>query len=222
MRAVLIATLMLAACGSGAGPANNASTDLAADPAGAARSNQAAGNVAEANQAAAAPVALSGSREEQVAQLLAALVPVSASRDWNAARAAFPGARWDRRTSDANPQLGFTDVLTGDIAVAGANYSIVINGSRGAVNIIMFNAPEGIVLDRAGLRRALEARGVTWRRTGCMGMAVTVVQLSANGRSTLLSDSVNAGSRVEPSSYYSFSFDEPEYAASDLSQDCED
>jgi hypothetical protein len=222
MRALLLTTLFLAACGTGPGPANNSSADPAANVAPPPPSNQAAGNAAEANQAASAPAALSGSREQQVAQVLAAIVPISASRDWDAARAAFPGARWERRTSDANPRLGFTDVLTGDIAIAGVDYTIVINGSGRAVNTIMLSAPEGTVLDRAGLRRALEARGVAWRRTGCMGMTVTVVQLSANGRSTLLSDSVNSGSRVEPSSYYGFSFAEPEYAASDLSQDCED
>lgn len=233
MRLIVLGAMALVGCSAGS-PPSNAAENAAVAPAEA--GNQAAAANATANAAEPAPAGLSGTQAERVAQLLVNIVGVSGSRDWDAARNAFPGARWDERTSDTRQTVvmngqrvpttqsvtGATDVLLGSIELAGTSFDIIINGSRERVQLISLSAPGGTVVDRAALRRAVAARGATWRRTGCMGMDVTVVELTANGHTALLSDTVNSGSRVEPSSDYSFSFGEPEYVAADLSQDCQD
>ena len=183
MRFSLPAILLIAACGSGPGQA---------------------GTLVQPAQAAESPVRLSGSREEQLAQVLAAIVPVSASRDWAAAQAAFPGARWEERTSDTAPTVveggitdgsqpeppSDTDALGGSIDLNGDRFAINIYGSPERVTMIGLRPPDGTLVSRAALFRALAARGVGWRLLRCEPISyiigVTIVELTVGGQSAIL------------------------------------
>jgi hypothetical protein len=211
MRFSLLAILLLAACGSAPGQAGN-SVD-----------------------AGGAPVRMTGSRDEQVAQLLAAIVPVGASRDWAAARAAFPGARWEERTSDTSPtrveggitypsqldSLGYSDALEGSIDLNGDRFTIFIAGTPERVTLIRLNAPEGSLVSRTALRRALSARGVGWRLIRCdpIGDTITelIVELSAGSRSATFQDTFSG-----QASAYIFSFGAPLYDPADPPGECRD
>ena len=169
---------------------------------------------------AAQSSALGRSAEERVAQWLAAIVPVSASRDWAAAQAAFPGARWEARTSDTRPtvvrdgitypsqleSLGYTDLIDGSVDLNGELFRIEIVGTTERVTGIRLNAPEGVIVDRGELRRALLARGVGWRLLRCdfvgAEMTQTIVELTASGRSAIFQDSFSG-----EASAYMFGFD---------------
>jgi hypothetical protein len=154
---------------------------------------------------------LSGSRAEQVAQVLAAIIPVSRSRDWAAARAAFPGARWGERTSSTVPTTDgsthATDYLDGSIDLDGDRYRIIMYGTPARVASIELDAPEGIRADVAALRRALATRGASWRLIRCdpVGEAMThaVLELTAGGQSAIFSMLSGEGGGA-----YIFSFDE--------------
>ena len=177
----------------------------------------------------------SGQAEERVAQALAAIVPVSVSRDWAAARAAFPGARWQERTSDTTPTVvregitypgtldtnGYTDSLEGSLDLDGAPLRIEILGTPERVTMIRLNAPEGMLVGRAALRRALAARGVAWRLLRCnpIGDANVpiIVELTAGGRSTIFEDTFSG-----EASAYAFSFDGGMYDPADPPGDCPD
>ena len=212
MRFSLPAILLIAASGSGFGQA---------------------GNLVQSGQAAETPARLSGSREEQVAQVLAAIVPVSESRDWAAAQAAFPGARWDERTSDTTPTrveggitypgaletLGYTDALEGSIDLGGGPFRIMIMGTRERVTNIRLDAPENVRIGRTALRRALLARGAGWRLLRCdpvgEAMTQTIVELTARGRATIFLDSFSGAASV-----YEFAFDGGLYSPEDPPGDC--
>ena len=213
MRFSLLAILLIGACASGSGQARAVVASGQAD----------------------SPDSLGGSREEQVAQALAAIVPVSASRDWAAARAAFPDARWEERTSDTTPTVvrdgitypgtldtnGYTDSLEGSIDLNGARLRIEILGTPERVTMIRLNAPEGMLVGRAALRRALAARGVVWRLIRCnpIGDANVpiIVELSAGGQSTIFEDTFSG-----EASAYEFSFDGGLYDPADPPGDCPD
>src|SRR5262245_62078932 len=155
---------------------------------------------------AESPLRVPGSHEEQVAQWLAAIVPVSASRDWAVAQAAFPGARWEARRSDTTPTVvrdgitypgtledrGFTDAIEGSVELAGGAMRIAIIGTPERVIGIRLNATEGINVDRLALRHAVAARGVRWRLLRCDplgdGRSQVIVELTFNGQSTLFLD----------------------------------
>ena len=178
-----------------------------------------------ANVPAAQPrvAALTGTRPERIAQLLLNSLAAGGSRDWAAAQAAFPGARWERRTSDtaqtatingqtfptAQSVTGSTDVIVGTITLGRLRYEIGINGSQSRVFAISFNSPEDEVDDRDAIRRAFEARGGQWRSQGCVGMQMEIVRLSHAGVSVLVDFSTNMGSRVGPSSHYVLEFQTP-------------
>ena len=179
--------------------------------------------------------AQAGSRHEQVARSLAAIVPVGASRDWAAAQAAFPGALWWERTSDTAPTrvedgitypsqletLGYTDALEGSIDVDGDRFSILIAGTPERVTLIRLNAPEGSVIGRVALRQALAARNVGWRLVRCDPIGDDIVQLivelSAGGQSVTFEDSFSG-----EASAYMFSFDGPLYDPADPPGECGD
>lgn len=221
MRVLLVSALVLVGCSSGAAVSNASSNDAA----GTAVAAHSATPDAGMNQAEAQPAggALTGSRPERIAQMLLNALAVGTSRDWDAAQAAFPGARWERRTSDtaqtatingqtfptAQSVTGSTDVIIGTITLDRLRYDIVINGSQTRVHAISLNSPEGTVDDRAAIRRAIEARGAQWRSQGCLGMAMEIVRLSHEGASLLVDFSTNMGSRVEPSSFYTLEFETP-------------
>jgi len=176
-----------------------------------------------------------GSRDAQVARSFAAIVPVGASRDWAAARAAFPSALWWERTSDTAPTrvegditypsqletLGYTDALEGSIDLNGDRFSILIAGTPERVTLIRLNAPEGSVIGRVALRRALAARGVGWRLVRCDPIGDDIVQLivelGAGGHSVTFQDSFSG-----EASAYMFSFDAPLYGPSDPPGECAD
>lgn len=170
--------------------------------------------------AASGQAAPSGSREERVAQWLAAIVPVGASRDWGEAQAAFPGARWQARASNPTPTVvrdgitypgaletrGYTDEIEGTIDAAGGAFLIMITGTPERVTGIRLDAPEGVIVDRVALRHSIVARGVGWRFLRCdplgEAMSQTIVELTVGGRHAIVQDSFSGDA-----SSYSFFFD---------------
>lgn len=224
MRFLLVSTIAIAACAPGAAapnqasevPATNGQTAIVA-------ANATATASANASAAQADGATLTGTRSERIAQLLLNSLTVGGSRDWAAAQAAFPGARWERRTSDtaqtttingqtfptAQSVTGSTDVISGTIMLERVRYDILINGSQTQIHAITLNAPEGTVDDRVAIQRAIEARGGQWRSLGCMGFGMEIVSLSYAGASALVDFSTNMGARVEPSSFYTLEFQTP-------------
>ncbi len=191
MRFSLPAILLIAACGCGPGQA---------------------GALIRSGQAAESPVRLNGSREEQIAQVLAAIVPVGASRDWTAAQAAFPGARWGERTSSTVPTTDggthTTDYLDGSIDLTGGRFRIIMYGAPERVVSIELDAPEGVRADVPALRRALATRGASWRLIRCdpavAGTVIhAIVELTVGDQSAIF-----AMISGEGGSAYIFGFDE--------------
>jgi hypothetical protein len=212
MRFTLLAVLLVAASGSAPGQA---------------------GNLADSGQTVETPARRSGSREGQVAQLLAAIVPVSASRDWAAAQAAFPGARWEARRSNTVPtvvkdgitypsqleSLGYTDALDGSIDLNGDRFRITIIGTPERVTGIRLFAPEGTLISRTTLSRALAAHGVGWRMLRCNPIGDTnvpiIVELTAGGQSMIGEDTFSGNASV-----YDFYFEGVPYDPMDPPGDC--
>jgi len=221
MRFLLMATMAISACAPGAATTNNAAGEQPAENVAVAANSVSANASAESAQPG--PAALTGTRSERIAILLLNSLKAGGTRDWAAAQAAFPGARWERRTSDTaqtatiNGQTfpttqsvtGSTDVIIGTIMLDRLRYDIVINGSQTRIHAISFNSPAGATDDRAAIQRAFEARGGEWRSQGCLGMAMEIVRLSHDGVSTLVDFSTNMGSRVEPSSHYTLEYETP-------------
>jgi hypothetical protein len=186
-------------------------------------------------QATESPLRLSGSREDQVAQLFAAIIPVGTSRDWAAAQAAFPGARWEPRTSDTTPTVvrdgitypgaletnGYTDVLDWSIDLDGGRFLIMITGTPERATRIRLDAPEGVRISRTALRRAFAARGVGWRLLRCDPLgdstAQTIVELAVGGQSAIFQDSFSG-----EASAYTFAFDGGLYDPADPPGNCGD
>lgn len=92
---------------------------------------------------AGAPAQPAGSREEQLAQLVEAIVPLASSRDWAAAIAAFPGARW-QAPRDATDGLSGNVMreLEGSLTIAGLDYRITITGALDRLWDVTLDAPE--------------------------------------------------------------------------------
>lgn len=192
-----------------------------------------AGTLVGVGQAAPAPTVLRGSREEQVARLLAAMIQVGASREWAIAQAAFPGARWEARTSDTAPTriedgitypsqletLGYTDLLDGSIDLNGERFRITITGTVERVTGVRLQAPENVRVERAALRRAFDAQGVGWRLLRCNPIGETIVEqileLTAGGRSAIFQDSFSG-----EASAYSYAFDGGLYDSADPPGEC--
>jgi hypothetical protein len=212
MRFSLLAILLIGACGSASGQA---------------------GNPVESGRADESPARPGGSREERVAQLLTAMVPVSASRDWATARAAFPGARWEARRSNTVPtmvkdgitypsqldSLGYTDLLDGSIDLSGDRFRITIIGTPERVTGIRLIAPEGTLISRTTLSRALAARGVGWRMLRCNPIGDTnvpiIVELTAGGQAMIGEDTFSGNA-----SAYDFYFEGVPYDPMDPPGDC--
>lgn len=219
MRLVLLCALSLAGCSAEPASSNAAGTENAAAVANSAdaAANDASANVVEAP----APAALTGTRAERIAQVFRGVIAASGTRGWDEVQAAFPGARWQPRERMNPPNGDGSDVLlVGAIDMAGENYEIMLTGRRQAVDTITFSAPEGTTVERAPIRSALSALGVTQQTVGCIGMMLHVVRLTSAGRSLVFEDGVNEGSMVEPSDYYTFDFVN-ERATDELDHDCE-
>lgn len=167
--------------------------------------------------AGTAPSALAGTRAEQVAQLIAKIIPLATSRNWDEAFAAFPGAQWQEPTE-------FTDGLSGDrirevrgqLQVAGLNYRINLNGRLDRLGDVTLDAPEDVrqPLNWAQAGVALAAQGIQAELIVCADgpRGDGYRTLSLAGQSALLNFYTSDGHRGES---YHFGFDNPYNPASD-------
>ncbi len=159
----------------------------------------------EAQQAA-----LTGSREERLARALQNVVVASRERTWDAARAAFPGARWEPRKTQAANWLGATHMQSGTINLAGAVYNVAIEGVTDRVKRIELASPGDDNLDWAPIERALRAQGATSQTIGCLSpTGFGFVRVTAGGQRAVMHKFVNYGSRVPSVDFYAFTFDDP-------------
>ncbi len=180
---------------------------LAADqPAAASTTPAAAPTTAESP-----PVrALDGSRTAQMAQLFRNLVWATRSREWEATLAAFPGARWDKRTTHAPNWMGSTLTQSGTIAIGGARYGIGISGTAARVNEIVFDSPGDDLMEWEPIAAAIRALGMEARNVGCHSpTGFGWVRLSADGHTAILHKSVNYGTAVASTDIYAFILDDP-------------
>lgn len=219
MRVLLLCAISLAGCSaeSSSNAAEVANDAVAVNTADAAANE----SVANAAEAPPAPAGLSGPRPQRIAQIFQRVIAASETRGWDEVQAAFPGARWQPRERMNPPNGDGSDILlVGAIDLAGASYEIMLTGRQRAVDTITFSAPEGTTVERAPIRNALSALGVTQQTVGCIGMMLHIVRLTSAGRSLVFEDGVNEGSMVEPSDYYTFDFVN-ERATDELDHDCE-
>lgn len=183
------------ACGSPAAAALTAAAGAAATPPAA---------------LAPQPVMLSGSRPEQMAQLFRNIVGATRSRDWDAAVAAFPGARWEPRTTHTPNWLGSTRTQSGTIAIGGARYGVSLSGTSARINEILFDSPGDDLMDWSTIERAIRALGMDARNIGCHSpTGFGWVRLTADGHSAILHKSLNYGTAVASTDIYAFTLDDP-------------
>ncbi len=171
----------------------------------------AAAEPSEAPAPASAPVlALSGPRTAQMAQLFRNIVGATRSRAWEATLAAFPGARWEKRTTHAPNWMGSTITQSGTIAIGGARYGIGISGTAARVNEIVFDSPGDDLVEWDPNAAAIRAVGMEARNVGCHSpTGFGWVRLTADGHTAILHKSVNYGTAVESTDIYSFVLDDP-------------
>lgn len=200
MRFILGLMVALAACSAGPGQSNAAGGDNAAE-----------GATANIQAAVGAPAALSGTPANRIAQLLARIVPVSRSRNWAAAQAAFPGARWGNRERLPAGERS-AERQTGTIVIGRETYEIWIEGAGDIVNAVSFNTPRTDI-DRGAIGRALNTNGVQWQKLGCIGSMnhIEYLRLTAGGIAAVLQDGESAdgpgGARLNRT--YDFDFIDP-------------
>lgn len=160
--------------------------------------------------AAASVGELSGTRPEQMAQLLRNIVAVTQSRSWDATVAAFSGARWQPRTSHAPNWVGSTSTQSGTILIGGAAYGVSIGGTSARINEIVFDSPGDDLMEWEPIEAALRAIGLQPRNVGCHSpTGFGWVRLTADGHSAVLHKSVNYGTAVASTDIYSFVLDDP-------------
>lgn len=166
--------------------------------------------VPPAAAAPASPAELSGSRPEQIAQLLRNLVGATQSRTWDSVIAAFPGAQWQARTNHAANWTGSTSTQRGSIMLGGAEYGVSIGGTAARINEIMFDSPGDDLVGWAPIEAALRALGMEARNIGCHSpTGFGWVRLAASGKSAVLHKSINYGTGVPSTDIYSFVLDDP-------------
>ena len=209
MRGLFVPALALAACSADSAPSNAASDN------GVAINKAAAANSAQTNASAGAAASLTGSRDQQIAQVLARILGMSGTRDWDSARLAFPGATWRPVTPLPAGDGRGTHQQEGAIRLGGGSFSIELSGTRERVNLFYLSAD--FEQNREGVLSALQAQGVAWRRAGCLGNINyrEHVQLTANGRSARLEmhqvisrPGATAGA-ADPNGAYVFDFGRP-------------
>lgn len=153
---------------------------------------------------------LEGSRAERLARLIGNVVPASESRSWEAARAAFPGARWDARNRHAPIWGGADHTQAGSIALGNAVYELRITGLADRVSEIHISGPANDNLEWQPIAEALGASGTQPRTLGCLSpTGFGFVKLTAGGRSVILHKFVNFGTQVPSTDEYSFVFEDP-------------
>jgi hypothetical protein len=153
---------------------------------------------------------LTGSRTQQIAQLFRNIVGATRTREWDAAVAAFPGARWEQRTTHAPNWLGSTRTQSGTIAIGGARYGVNLSGTSTRINEILFDSPGDDLVDWATIEAAIRALGMEARNIGCHSpTGFGWVRLTADGHSAVLHKSVNYGTAVASTDIYAFLLDDP-------------
>ncbi|QYU69529.1 hypothetical protein J4558_05140 [Leptolyngbya sp. 15MV] len=153
---------------------------------------------------------LHGTRAAQLAQLLRNIVGATQSRSWDAAIAAFPGARWEARTSHAPNWVGSTITQRGTIPIGGAVYGVNIDGTASRINTILFDSPGDDLMEWPVIEAAIRALGMDARNIGCHSpTGFGWVRLTADGRSAVLHKSINYGTRVASTDIYTFNLADP-------------
>jgi hypothetical protein len=218
MRNFLLSALALAACSADPSPSNAAGDNGTA----------AVESSAQANASTGAPASLSGSRDQQIAQVLARILERSGTRDWDSARSAFPRAAWQAVTPLPAGDGGGTHRQEGAIRLGGAAFEISLSGTRERVNSFYLSASSE--QNRDGVLSALQAQGVAWRRVGCLGYVNyrEHVQLTANGRSArlqmheVISRPGGVSGEAGPNGAYEFDFARPpeQISAAEAEQYC--
>ena len=153
---------------------------------------------------------LTGSRVERLAQLLRNTVIASQTRTWDAALAAFPGARWQPRKRQPADWSGTTHTQSGTIDLGGAVYTVAVNGVADRVKVIELSSPPDDNLDWTPIERAVRAQGAASQTIGCMGpTGFGFVRLTAGRHQAVMHKFVNYGSGVPSVDFYAFWLDDP-------------
>ncbi len=170
--------------------------------------------LAPADAPAATPAAqtgaLTGTRTEQIAQLFRNIVGATQTRSWDAAMAAFAGAKWQSRTTHSRNWFGSTVTQGGTIEIGGAIYGVDIGGTETRINTILFDSPGDDQMEWGAIEAAMRALGMQSNNIGCHSPSgFGWVRLTADGHSAILHKSVNYGSAVPSTDIYSFTPDNP-------------
>ncbi|MFN3514529.1 MAG: hypothetical protein ACK41C_15885 [Phenylobacterium sp.] len=193
-----------AAAAAAADPSPAVSADPIAEPQAQAASSTQAASVQPP------PLALQGSRTDRIAGLLRNSVGPSQSRDWDTARAAFPGARWRARKTHPARWDGSTVTHGGSIDLGGAVYEIHLSGTANRVNQIHLSSPGDDTVEWEPIEKALRTLGVRPQNIGCHSpTGFGYVRLTYGGQSAILHKSVNYGSGVPSTDEYIFVLDDP-------------
>ena len=159
---------------------------------------------------ATAPAALTGSREERLAGLLRNVVARGGARSWDAVMAAFPGARWEARKTQAPNWAGATHTQAGLIDLAGSVYHIGIEGTAERVSRIDISSPGNDNVAWDAIEAVLPAVGMQARNVGCHSpTGFGYVRLAAEGYSEVLHKYLNYGTMVPSTDVYAFMLDDP-------------
>lgn len=184
-----------------------APTACAALAAAAGSANEAAGTTPGSDAEAQA---VTGSRPQQIAQVLGNITMASQSRSWDAAVAAFPGAAWQPRESHAPLWDGSTLTQIGSIDLGGAIYQARVTGLPDRVKEIHLSSPGNDGVEWSLVADALREQGTQARNIGCHSPnGFGYVGLAREGRSAILYKFVNYGTMVPSTDEYSFVIDNP-------------
>lgn len=165
---------------------------------------------APAPAASATPAALTGSRNDQMAQVLRNLVGALQTRTWDAALAAFPGARWKARRTHARSWIGATQSQDGAVRIGNATYGVEVNGTATRILGITFDSPGDDTMDWEPIAAALRRIGVQPTNIGCHSpTGFGWVRLTAGNGSAVLHKAVNYGTGVASTDIYTFIPDNP-------------
>ena len=154
--------------------------------------------------------ALSGTRVEQLAQMLRNIVPATHARDWESAIAAFPGAQWAARESHQPNWFGSNQSLSGTISLAGVRYDVGISGTAEIVNEISIGGPGNDNLEWSEIAAAIPATGASSRNIGCHSpTGYGYVRIDYQGLSAIMHKFLNYGTAVPSTDHYNFMLVDP-------------
>ncbi|OYX63957.1 MAG: hypothetical protein B7Y88_12110 [Sphingomonadales bacterium 32-64-17] len=164
--------------------------------------------IAGATEAPAPP--LTGTRIEQLAQLLRNIAPAAHERSWVRAMAAFPGASWGARESHRPNWYGSDQSLSGVIRLDGVTYDIGISGTAEVVNEINIGGPGNDNLEWSEIAAAIPATGASSRNIGCHSpTGFGYVRLTFEGQSAVMHKFMNYGTAVPSTDHYNFMLIDP-------------